>query len=65
MTLCARLSFPAMMINLPDRAVCRAIRYYSLRVPDPLERLRFLRFCTGVAQRNRYLGLRRPLRSWV
>ncbi len=54
-----------MMVNLPDRGVCRVIRYYSLRVPDPLERLKFLRFCTAIAQRNRYLALRRPFRSWV
>jgi hypothetical protein len=53
------------MVNLPDRAVCRVIRYYSLRVPDPLERLKFLRYCTAIAQRNRYLALRRPFRSWV
>jgi len=54
-----------MIVNLPDRSVCRVIRYYSLRVPDPLERLKFLRFCTAIAQRNRYLALRRPFRSWV
>ncbi len=52
------------MATVPDPAYAEIIEYYSARLADPVERLRFLRLCSRVAQENPPLFARRPFAKW-